>query len=38
MDWYRFINDYKKSYQPRTNTGKDNKGGLFADSHSILAM
>jgi len=37
MDCYRGISDFKKSYQPRTNTGKDDKGGLVADSHSILA-
>jgi hypothetical protein len=23
MDWYRDINDFKKDYQPRTNTVKD---------------
>ena len=27
----------KKSYQPRTNIVKDEKGDLVADSHSILA-
>jgi hypothetical protein len=26
----------KKSYQPRTNTVKDEKGNLIADCHSIL--
>ena len=26
------------SYQPRTNVVKDDKGDLFADSYSILAM
>jgi len=34
---YRGINDFKKGYQPRTNTVKDEKGDLDADSHSILA-
>ena len=36
MEWYRRINDFKKFYQSRTNTGKDDKGVLVADSHSIL--
>jgi hypothetical protein len=31
------INDFKKCYMPRTNTEKDEKGDLVADSHSILA-
>jgi len=31
------INDFKKGYQPRTNTVKDEKGDFVADSHSILA-
>ena len=34
---YRGIHDFKKGYQPRTNTVKDKKGDLFTDSHSILA-
>jgi hypothetical protein len=34
---YRGINDFKNGYHPRTNTVKDEKGDLFADSHSILA-
>ena len=34
---YRGINDFKKGYQPRTNTVKDEKGDLVADSHSNLA-
>jgi hypothetical protein len=34
---YRGINDFKKSYQPRNNAVKDEKGDLVADSHSILA-
>jgi len=33
---YRGISDFKKSYQPRTNVVKDEKGDLVADSHSIL--
>jgi hypothetical protein len=34
---YRFINNFKQSYQPRTNIVKDDKGNLVPDSHSILA-
>jgi hypothetical protein len=34
---YRGINDFKKSYQPRTNIVKDEKCDLDADSHSIMA-
>jgi len=34
---YRGINDFKKGYQPRNNTVKDEKGDLFIDYHSILA-
>ena len=34
---YRVINDFKKGYQPRTNTVKDDKGDLVAYSHSILS-
>ena len=34
---YRVINDFKKGYQPRTNTVQDDKGDLVADSHSILS-
>ena len=33
---YRGINDFKKGSQPRTNIVKDEKGNLFADSHSTL--
>jgi hypothetical protein len=29
---------FKKSYQPRTNLVKDNKGDLFADSQTIVAL
>jgi hypothetical protein len=36
-DLYRGINDFKKGYQPRTTVVKDEKGGLVADSHSIMA-
>ena len=36
-DLYKGINDFKKGYQPRTNTVKDENGDLVADSHSILA-
>jgi hypothetical protein len=36
-DLYNDICDFKKSYQPRTNRVKDEKGDLVADSHSILA-
>jgi hypothetical protein len=31
------INDFKKGYQPRINTVKDEKGDFVADSSSILA-
>jgi hypothetical protein len=34
---YRGTSDFKKGYQPSTNTVKDEKGGLVTDSHSILA-
>ena len=37
MDLYRGINDFKKGYRPRTIVAKDEKGDLFADSHSIMA-
>ena len=36
-DLYRGINEFKKGNQPRTNIVKDEKGDLFADSHSILS-
>ena len=36
-DLYRGINDFKKVYQPRCNTVKDEKGDLVADSQSIVA-
>ena len=34
---YRGIGDFKKSYQPRTNVVKDEKGGLVVDYYSIVA-
>ena len=34
---YRGVSDYKKSYQTRTNTVKDKKGDLVANSNSIVA-
>ena len=36
-DLYSGISDFQKGYQPRTNIKTDEKGDLFADSHSILA-
>jgi len=36
-DLYRGVRDFKKGYQPRTNTVKDDKSDLIADCHSILA-
>jgi hypothetical protein len=33
---YRGINDFRKGYQPRTTILKDEKGDVFADSHSIM--
>ena len=36
MGWYRGINEFKKGYEPRTYTVKDEKADLVADSHSIL--
>jgi glutaredoxin 2 len=36
-DLCRYINDFKKGYQPRTNIVKDVKGDLVAVSHLILA-
>ena len=34
---YRGIGEFKKGYQPRTNTVKDEKCDLVTDSHNILA-
>ena len=36
-DLYRGITNFKKGYQPRTDTVKDDTDDLFADSHSIVA-
>jgi hypothetical protein len=36
-DLYRGINEFKKGYQPITNTINDEKGDLVTESHSILA-
>jgi hypothetical protein len=33
---YRFINDFKNGYQPRTIIVKDVKGDVVAGSHSIM--
>jgi hypothetical protein len=35
---YIGINEFKKGYQPRTNSVKDENGALLADSHHILNM
>jgi hypothetical protein len=35
-DLYREINEFKKGYQPRINTIKDDNGNLLADPHSVL--
>jgi len=35
-DLYSGISDFKKGYQPRCNTVKDEKGDLVADSHGIV--
>jgi hypothetical protein len=34
----RGIRDFKKGYQPRTNSVKRAKGGLVAEPQSILAV
>ena len=36
-DLYSGINDFKRGYQPRSNTVKNEKGELITDSHSNLA-
>jgi chemotaxis regulatin CheY-phosphate phosphatase CheZ len=36
-DFYRDISDFKKGYQHRINTVKDEKGYMTRDSHSILS-
>ena len=33
---YRGVNDFKKDYQPRTNTVQDEKGDLITSSHSTF--
>jgi hypothetical protein len=33
---YREINEFKRDYQPRNNSVKDENGDLFADSGNIL--
>jgi hypothetical protein len=33
---YRGINEFKKGYQPRTNSVKDKRGDLLADPQKIL--
>jgi hypothetical protein len=35
-DLYRGINEFKKSYQPRTNLLKDEMSDLLADPHKIV--
>jgi hypothetical protein len=35
-DLYRLINDFKRSYQPRSTVVKDENGDLLKDSHNIL--
>jgi hypothetical protein len=35
-DLYRGINDFKRSYQPRSSLVKDENDDLLADSHNIL--
>jgi hypothetical protein len=35
-DLYRGMNDYKKDYQPRSNTVKDERGDSVTDFHSTL--
>jgi hypothetical protein len=36
-DLYKGISDFKKGYQPRSNTVKDEKGDWVTDSCSVLA-
>jgi hypothetical protein len=35
-DLYRGINGFKRGYQPRNNSVKDENGNLLKDSHNIL--
>jgi hypothetical protein len=37
-DPYRCITEFKKSYQPKTNLVKDERGDLLADPQGILTM
>jgi hypothetical protein len=37
IDLHTGVRNCKKDYQPRTNTVRDQKSGLFADPRSILA-
>jgi hypothetical protein len=37
IKFYRGISDFKKDYQPRTNTVKEEKVPLVADHYRILA-
>jgi chemotaxis methyl-accepting protein methylase len=34
-DLYRWINEFKRGYQHRSNLVKDNNGDLLADSHIL---
>jgi hypothetical protein len=34
---HKRTSDFKKCYQPRTDTAKDERGDLIRDSHRILA-
>jgi hypothetical protein len=34
-DLYRGTNEFKRSYQPRNNSVKDENGDVHADSHNI---
>ena len=35
IDLYRAISDFKKGYQPRTNTVMDERADLVRDSHNF---
>jgi hypothetical protein len=35
-DMYRGITEFKKSYQPRTDLVKDERGDLLANTHKIV--
>jgi hypothetical protein len=32
----KFVSEFKRGYQPRTNSVKDENGDLLAESHNIL--